>query len=204
MTCRCQEHKTNLLSRHVFVTRRQYAKGTGNKRGRHRRTVEGAVAFFIPGRCSSQFTSAWINGRDITILSRTCQRPPFGKTGLIEIVLDFVRIRGIGCVYLPYTGNSNPLRFSFRMEVGIQSAMIRIGAVIVATREDLNNILSLNSIPRCINRRLPITVHLFEKHCCPKQWLGGGMPPEYRLCCPWNHPEENSSCCAGALMRIMA
>lgn len=27
------------------------------------------------------------------------------------------------------------------------------------------------------------------------------MAPEYRLCCPSNHPVENSSCCAGALTK---
>ena len=54
------------------------------------------------------------------------------------------------------TGNRNPMLLSFGVEVRIERAMVRVGTVVIAVREDLNDVLALHGIPCRINKALAL------------------------------------------------
>ena len=61
------------------------------------------------------------------------------------------------------TSYSNPVLFSFWIEIRIERTIERVCKVAVASRKDLNNIRTLHRIVSCINKRRIVTVHLLEE-----------------------------------------
>ena len=147
----CQKNFTNLQGTHILIAGSQDSKGTRNKRRSHRRTTVAAILII----------SSNISG--IAILARTNQCPVLCVTSLVKFNFQFVVAGGIKAVYLLQTSNSNPLRFSFWIEIRIECAMIRIGAIVIAVGEDLNDILSFHGIPSSIDKTWSFVVLFFEQ-----------------------------------------